>query len=160
MMHFLKSDAMIRASLFYFRCTEIMATSKPRITITLEPQEYAVLKRLSGLNGVPMSKTISELVGLVAPVLAQIADNLKTVQDSQENVRADLLRSIEKLNSRASELHKEAELVMSDLDEALTKATGADGRKRDARSRARGADGCALLPPSSNTGVSSLSEQA
>ena len=137
-----------------------MATSKPRITITLEPQEYAVLKRLSGLNGVPMARTVSELVSLVSPVLGQIADNLKTVQDSEESVRADLLRSIEKINNRANQLHKEAGLVMADLDEALTKAAGADGRKRDARGRARGADGCAVLPPSSNTGVSSLSEQA
>lgn len=136
-MYFLKSDAIMRASLFYFRCTEIMATAKPRITITLEPQEYAILKRLSGLNGVPMARTISELVSLVAPVLAQIADNLKTVQDSEENVRANLLRSIEKLNSRANELQREAGLVMVELDEVVTKAAGADGRKRDARGRAR-----------------------
>lgn len=158
-MHFLKSDAIMRASLFYFRCTEIMATAKPRITITLEPQEYAILKRLSGLNGVPMARTISELVSLVAPVLAQIADNLKTVQDSEENVRANLLRSIEKLNGRANELQREAGLVIAELDEVVTKAAGADGRKREARGRARGADGCAVLPPASNTGVSSLSEQ-
>lgn len=58
-----------------------MATKKPRITITLYPQEYSILKRLSGLNGSPMSRIVSEFVSLVAPVLRQIADNLEKIQE-------------------------------------------------------------------------------
>jgi len=58
-----------------------MATKKPRITITLYTQEYSILKRLSGLNGSPMSRTVSEFVSLVAPVLRQIADNLEKIQE-------------------------------------------------------------------------------
>ena len=53
-----------------------MATTKPRITISLEEQDYAVLKRLYTLNGVPMSRTVSELVAMLTPVLGLMSDNL------------------------------------------------------------------------------------
>ena len=64
-----------------------MATTKPRITISLEEQDYAVLKRLYTLNGVPMSRTVSELVAMLTPVLGRMADNLEAVAKADEETR-------------------------------------------------------------------------
>ena len=73
-----------------------MATTKPRITITLKEADYAVLKRLNALNGVPMARTISELVEVVTPVLARISDNLEKVKMADEETRSRIAESLEK----------------------------------------------------------------
>lgn len=77
-----------------------MATTKPRITITLEQADYDVLKRLNKLNGVPMSKTISEFVSLTTPVLSQIADNLERLAESDRLVKDGLSASLESMLTR------------------------------------------------------------
>ena len=73
-----------------------MATTKPRITISLEEQDYAVLKRLYTLNGVPMSRTISELVAMLTPVLGRMADNLEAVAKADEETRQKNRRELGK----------------------------------------------------------------
>ena len=73
-----------------------MATTKPRITISLEEQDYAVLKRLYTLNGVPMSRTVSELVAMLTPVLGRMADNLEAVAKADEETRQKIADSLEK----------------------------------------------------------------
>ena len=73
-----------------------MATTKPRITISLEEQDYAVLKRLYALNGVPMSRTVSELVAMLTPVLGRMADNLEAVAKADEETRQKIAESLEK----------------------------------------------------------------
>ena len=73
-----------------------MATTKPRITISLEEQDYAVLKRLYTLNGVPMSRTVSELVAMLTPVLGRMADNLEAVAKADEETRQKIAESLEK----------------------------------------------------------------
>lgn len=73
-----------------------MATTKPRITISLEEQDYAVLKRLYTLNGVPMSRTVSELVAMLTPVLGRMADNLEAVAKADEETRQKISESLEK----------------------------------------------------------------
>ena len=73
-----------------------MATTKPRITISLEEQDYAVLKRLYALNGVPMSRTVSEFVAMLTPVLGRMADNLEAVAKADEETRSRIAESLEK----------------------------------------------------------------
>ena len=73
-----------------------MATLKPRITISLDKQDYAILKRLNALNGVPMSRTISELVAMLTPVLGRMADNLEAVAKADEETRKKIVESMEK----------------------------------------------------------------
>ena len=73
-----------------------MATTKPRITISLEEQDYAVLKRLYTLNGVPMSRTVSELLAMLTPVLGRMADNLEAVAKADEETRQKIAESLEK----------------------------------------------------------------
>ena len=103
-----------------------MATSKPRITITLEEQNYAVLKRLNALNGVPMARTVSEFVQLVAPVLERVCDNLERVRMADENVRSRIVESAEKnlrvIEGLSSEVLNNFDMFSDELSNAIAEA--------------------------------------
>lgn len=49
-----------------------MATVKPRITITLDPHRYELLRRMSALRGVSMSTVISELFEAVSEPMERL----------------------------------------------------------------------------------------
>ena len=72
-----------------------MATEKPRITITLEPDEYAVLHRLAKLQGSSMSRILREFMGEVTPILSKVADSLEVAQRASEGAKANLRRAAE-----------------------------------------------------------------
>ena len=72
-----------------------MATDKPRITITLTEEQYAVLQRLSTLQKVPKSRIVTDLVAEVTPVLEKVADALSVAMRAQENVKVNLRRVVE-----------------------------------------------------------------
>ena len=91
-----------------------MATTKPRITISLEEQDYAVLKRLYTLNGVPMSRTVSELVAMLTPVLGRMADNLEAVAKADEETRQKIAESLEK---HFVAVNDACNIAMQNLDE-------------------------------------------
>ena len=134
-----------------------MATNKPRITITLKEADYAVLKRLNALNGVPMARSISELVEVVTPVLARISDNLEKVRMADENVKKSLLNSAERSLSEMEEIYAVAldnlDMFSAELGEAVEKAQVSGGGHDDS-AMARGVVAAdAKRPPSSNTGV-------
>ena len=123
--HFLKSDALI------------MATKKPRITISLNEQDYAVLKRLNSLNGVPMSRTISELVGTLTPVLERMADNLEAVVKADEETRRKIANSLEKHFLAASSAYDVAMENFDDFSDSLQEIAqrNGDGGMRVPRGR-------------------------
>ena len=98
--HFIESDV-------------LMATLKPRITISLDEQDYAILKRLNALNGVPMSRTISELVAMLTPVLGRMADNLEAVAKADEETRKKIAESLEKHFIHTNEVYN---AVLKDFD--------------------------------------------
>lgn len=138
-----------------------MATSKPRITITLEEQNYAVLKRLNALNGVPMARTVSEFVQLVAPVLERICDNLERVRMADENVRSRIVESAEKnlrvIEGLSLEVLNNFDMFSDELSNAIAeeqtrRRAAGDASAESAHARvSRGGD----APPPSNTGVRS-----
>lgn len=72
-----------------------MATEKPRITITLEPDEYAVLHRLAKLQGSSMSRILREFMGEVMPILAKVADSLELAKRASSDARAKFVRAAE-----------------------------------------------------------------
>ena len=71
-----------------------MATHKPRITISLTQEQYNTLHRLSTLQGMPMSRLVSDLVAEVAPVLDKVADALAIAAKAQQNVKVNLRRVV------------------------------------------------------------------
>ena len=124
-----------------------MATTKPRITISLEEQDYAVLKRLCTLNGVPMSRTVSELVAMLTPVLGRMADNLEAVAKADEETRSRIAESLEKhffsVNKIYGEVVKSLDCFSEELDSQVKGSArgGADGGMRAPRGRVGAASG-------------------
>lgn len=119
-----------------------MATTKPRITISLEEQDYAVLKRLYTLNGVPMSRTVSELVAMLTPVLGRMADNLEAVAKADEETRQKIVESLEKhfvaVNGACNIAMKNLDEFSDSLDAEVKAIERRSGKERDARAaRAR-----------------------
>lgn len=73
-----------------------MATTKPRITITLSPRQYEVLRGISEYGGQSMSAFVGELLEQSLPVLERMGESLrriKSVQDEQRKRIADDLEN-------------------------------------------------------------------
>lgn len=127
---------------------------KHRITISLTAEEYAVLKRMNTLNGVPMSRTVAELVSAVTPVLGRMADNLEKVKVADEKIKQQLResadRSLDALEVLRSEAMGHFDNFSADLDTVLGDLVGGGDARRQADADGRNAS---AVPPSSNTGV-------
>lgn len=90
-----------------------MATKKPRITITLEPEQYSVLERLSALQRQSMSGIVTDLLAEVTPMLSKAADAMEAAMRSGAEVRARLRRTAEEA---ADDLQPLAEAAKDQLD--------------------------------------------
>lgn len=81
-----------------------MATTKPRVTVTLEPEHYAVLSEMAAFSSQSMSKVISEIIGEAMPVFARVVKLAKEAQAAKASI-----------GDRVKELATEAELQMLPL---------------------------------------------
>ena len=90
-----------------------MATDKPRITITLEPEEHATLQRLAKLQGGSMSGILREFMGEVMPILAKVADSLELAKRASSDARAKFVRAAEEAEE---ELRPIAEFTRNQFD--------------------------------------------
>lgn len=67
-----------------------MATTKPRITITLTEVQHRLLNRLSELQGVSMSSIVVDFLDSVVPVLERVAVVLQQAKDAPESVKKQI----------------------------------------------------------------------
>lgn len=81
-----------------------MATTKPRITVTLEPEHYAVLAELATLSKQSMSSILAEIAAEAMPVFARVVKLAKEAAATKASV-----------GDRVKELAAEAELQMLPL---------------------------------------------
>ena len=72
-----------------------MATTKPRITITLDPHIHQTLQRASKANGQPMSEIVSGLLSLLQPTLEHMATTFERVQAVSEARNARFAAALE-----------------------------------------------------------------
>lgn len=79
-----------------------MATNKPRILVTLEPEQYKVLKELSELNNTPMSRIVREYLDIVIDPLAQTVENLKIMKSSEQMIKDELRKIADLANDEMS----------------------------------------------------------
>lgn len=86
-----------------------MSTTKPRITITLEPKQYEVISRLAALQKGSMSRIVSELLAEVTPMLEKVCDTMAIAVKANDDMKARIFKSCE-----------EAEQDMRPLVEAVT----------------------------------------
>jgi predicted CopG family antitoxin len=67
-----------------------MTTTKPRITITLENEAYALLQRMSAQRGKSMSAIVTDLLDAAAPSLERAAVLLRQAQLTKEEVEREV----------------------------------------------------------------------
>ena len=136
-----------------------MATKNPRITITLEPQLHAVLRRLSQLTKNSQSALIGELLGESLPVFSRMVDVLAAAEEMRSKGMAATDEMKQALERAQSRVETQLGLVMDDWDhgnrpilEAAEKVQrrGAAAGKRSAASAPRSGS-----TPLSNRGVRS-----
>lgn len=72
-----------------------MATTKPRITITLSEQSYSVLKAISECSGQPMSTFVTEMLDSARPTLERMAVTFQKIKRAQDAERARFLENID-----------------------------------------------------------------
>ena len=67
-------------------------TNSKRISISLNPDLYAVISDLADLQNKPMSRVVVELMEEMYPVLSQLRDGIKEVKES--NNKEEVLKRI------------------------------------------------------------------
>lgn len=92
-----------------------MATTKPRITLTMEPELYALYRDLAGLQGRSMSAIIVDLLDATSPVQQQVLEALRRVLSVQEEGRSEMLASLEKAQAKAEEAVSVSQLIFADF---------------------------------------------
>jgi|SRR5690554_3489791 len=132
-----------------------MATTKPRLTITLEPHTHTVITELARLQGRSKAKIITELLDSVVPVLERTCYVLQLAQSATLTVTDDLKASMERSEATLREMFADALGQMDIFADQLSESTseGADEGIGEERSSRHDVAEPGTLPPHSNTGV-------
>lgn len=101
-----------------------MSTSKPRITVTLEPHAYEVLSRLSAVGGDSMSALVAQFVTVSLPSLERLVVVLERAASAPEEARAGLAAAVERaertLLPALMKAQDMGDLFLSEVDYATT----------------------------------------
>lgn len=124
-----------------------MATSKPRITITLTERQHAVLRSLSKSTGQSMSAYVVEFLEVALPTLERVAATMQALAQARET---DIQRVREQLEDaqRVFEPVAMAAVAQADMFLGKIELAASDGGRAPA---AAGAGGSST--PSTNRGV-------
>lgn len=72
-----------------------MATTKPRITITLTERQYAVLRKMSDSSGQPMSGFITDLIEAALPTMEKISGTFQQIRSFQDDRKMKVLAAMD-----------------------------------------------------------------
>lgn len=125
-----------------------MATTKPRITLSLQPRLYEVIRTISGATGQPMSGIISELLETSVPVLERLAATTQRFKAVKDDERATLLAA---LADAEATLAPVAQGVLGQFDLFLEQAVAFASKPQQSRSDSSAAG--APQTPRTNRGV-------
>lgn len=76
-----------------------MPTARPRITITLTEQQYALLQQLSEFQGESMSAIVGDLIETAIPVMERIATVMEAASKAPKEMLDGLRESMERAES-------------------------------------------------------------
>ena len=85
-----------------------MPTSKPRFTVTCEPETHEVISRLAELQGRTRGSVVAELLDEVVPVLSRTIALLEAASEAPTAVRKGMLTSIEKAHDELMSIQGDA----------------------------------------------------
>lgn len=136
-----------------------MTTTKPRITITLEPATAARLRRVSDLTGNSQSSIVSEVLDQAGDVF----DRLIQVLEAAETAKARVSRSsVEKLEEAQRKVEESLGIALDDFrraTEPFIEAAEEDGLAGGTALAGGPASDVGVLPtPLSNRGVRSTTD--
>ena len=127
-----------------------MATTKPRITVTLTQRQHDVLRLISECGGSSMSAFISELLEQSLPVLERMAESFRKIKAAQEEQKK---RIIQDLDFAQAEVEPVLDQVLGQFDLFMTRIEKAAGAT-DTPPRGGGSGAPATAPtPVTNRGV-------
>lgn len=127
-----------------------MATTKPRITITLTERQHAVLKSISDSSGQPMSKFISEILEPSMPTLERMAAAFQKISAARHIQRERFIESLDQAQTAMEPIVQQAigqfDLFMAQVEQA------AEAVPTDRKRSGAGGGAAASPPPSTNRG--------
>lgn len=141
--------------LHFARYDAPMTTTKPRITVNLEPVTALQLKRISQLTGSSQSSMIAEVLEQAAPVFERLIVVLEAAEKAREQVKES---SVARLTDAQRRIESQLGLVLDDFDKAtaplLAEVEKVKRRRRTgAQAGARTAAAATPPTPISNRGV-------
>lgn len=81
-----------------------MATTKPRVTVTLEPEVHELYRDLAEIQGCSMSSLIAGLLEVSLPVQRKVLEAFRAVTAVQSEGRAEMLDRLDKAHLEATEV--------------------------------------------------------
>lgn len=127
-----------------------MATTKPRITVTLTKRQHEVLRSISENSNQPMSTFISEMLEAALPTLERMAVTFQRVKEAQQAERTRFLDSMDRAQAAIEPVVLNAvgqfDLFLASIEEAA----GASG---DGERSAAPEASAALVAPATNRGA-------
>ena len=127
-----------------------MATTKPRITVTLTQRQHDVLRVISDCGGQPMSAFISDMLEQALPVLERMAESFRKIKAAQDDQKK---RIVEELDQAQAEVEPVLEQVLGQFDLFMTKIEQAAGAAATGARERTGAAAVAYSTPVTNRGV-------
>lgn len=73
-----------------------MATTKPRINVTLEPHRYELFKRLAALQGVSMSALVADLLETIAEPMERVCVVLEAALKAPAELKTGLRAAVDR----------------------------------------------------------------
>lgn len=117
-----------------------MATTRPRITITLTDRQHEILRSISQSTGQSMSSNVVELLDLALPTLERMAVAMQAIAKSREEqigrVRTQLDEAQAVLEPMAASVVAQTDLFWGRIEEAAgVSGLGASGGRADTRTQ-------------------------
>lgn len=133
-----------------------MATTKPRITVTLTNRQYEVLKSISNSGGTPMSTLLGELIEASLPTLERMANTFQRLKQAQTIERAKMIEALDDAHAAlepiASSAIDQFDLFLGRIEEATAGAPHGNGETRAATAGA-------ALTPLTNRGATTTKQK-
>ena len=127
-----------------------MATTKPRITITLTKRQHEVLQSIAASGGSTMSGMLGEFIESAMPTFERMAVTFQQVKKASDQERARIVAALDDTQSALEPIALSAigqfDLFLGNIGAAADVATCAEGR-------GAGAAAAAAPSPPTNRGV-------
>jgi predicted DNA-binding protein len=128
-----------------------MATTNPRITVTLTRRQHEVLRSISDNSGKPMSGFIHEVLEESLPVLERMAETFRKIKEVQDEQRRRISHD---LDQAQQQIEPVIAGVLGQFDMFMTRVEQAVGASPNgAPRRAVGKPSKPALTPVTNRGV-------